>query len=173
MIIIDFIFSCLLIVTAMIILESRMGRKLGKLELFSTNSHGIIDIYTVSHIAHGFLFYLLFMPFCSFLWVILLSVVLECIWEVFENTPYTINRYRKTISVDYEGDTIINSISDVIAMLTGIILASFMPIWGIVVLIIGLELLGLILVRDNLTLNIIMLIYPFEYIKRWQKGGKK
>jgi len=80
-----------------------------------------------------------------------------------------INRYRRTVSVDYQGDTIINSMSDVIAMLLGVALASFIPLWGMVVVIVVLELLGLVLVRDNLVLNIVMLIYPFECIKKWQK----
>jgi len=159
---------CLIIMGLMVMLESFMGRKLGRLVLFSTNSGGIVDIYTASHITHGFLLYLLFVNWFSFPWVVLFSIMTECAWEVFENTPYTIRRYRKTVSVDYNGDTIINSISDVIAMLLGLAIASLIPVWGVATFIVGLELFALYKVRDNLTLNILMLIYPFECVKRWQ-----
>lgn len=141
----------------------------------SENSQHITDWYTFSHIIHGIGFYLL-------LWCVarrlpadvrfLLAVLLEVTWEVFENTPFVINRYRAaTISLDYYGDSIINSISDIVSMMSGFWIARRAPLWFSIGLVIVLEVLVVLIIRDNLTLNILMLIHPFEAIKRWQLGG--
>ncbi len=150
------------------LINTVMGRKFGNLVIFAPNSSGMIDIYTLSHIVHGLLFYFVFSMFLPFHWVVAFSVVTECMWEIFENSSFCIARYRKTISVDYQGDTIINSVCDVIAMLIGVGLATLCPLWGIIAFILGLELIALVLIRDNLCLNIIMLVYPFDCIKEWQ-----
>ena len=101
-----------------------------------------------------------------------LAVLLEATWEVLENTPAMINRYRAaTISLDYYGDSVINSMSDIISMMWGFWIARRAPVWLSVSLVIVLEVMVALIIRDNLTLNILMLMHPFEAIKRWQLGG--
>ena len=141
----------------------------------SENSQHISDWYTFSHIIHGFAFY-------GLLWLIgrrwpiglrlVLAVLIESGWEIFENTDMVINRYREvTISLDYYGDSVINSMSDIAAMIVGFVAASRLPVWTIVLLTIVMELVVLWFIRDNLTLNILMLVYPLDSIKHWQSGG--
>lgn len=141
----------------------------------SENSQHLSDWYTFSHIIHGFAFY-------GLLWLVgrrwpigvrlVLAVLIESGWEIFENTDMVINRYREvTISLDYYGDSVINSMSDITAMVLGFIAASRLPIWTTVLLTVVMELVVLYYMRDNLTLNILMLVYPLDSIKHWQSGG--
>jgi hypothetical protein len=141
----------------------------------SENSQHLSDWYTFSHIIHGFAFY-------GLLWLtgrrwpmglrLVLAIVIESGWEIFENTDLVINRYRDvTISLDYYGDSVINSVADILAMVAGFMAASRLPVRTTIGLTIFMELFVLWFVRDNLTLNIIMLIYPLDAIRRWQGGG--
>ena len=139
-------------------------------------SQHLTDWYTYSHVLHGVIFYfllwLIFRGRLSIAARLVIATLIEGAWEIFENTPFIINRYRtQTISRDYYGDTIINSLADIAAMILGFLIAARLPAWVTVVLLIATELVLLYLIRDNLLLNIIMLVYPLEWIKQWQAGG--
>ncbi len=141
----------------------------------SENSQQITDWYTFTHIIHGIGFYVLLWLFARRLPVeirFVLAVLLEAAWEIVENTPFIINRYRAaTISLDYYGDSIINSMSDIVAMMIGFWIARRAPVWVTVGVVVVVEAVLAIVIRDNLTLNILMLIHPFEVLKKWQMGG--
>lgn len=136
------------------------------------NSQHLADWYTPSHIIHGFLFYALG-------WAVLrrrppgerliLAVAIEAAWEVFENSPMIINRYREaTMALGYSGDSVINSVADVAWMALGFAFARRAPVWVTVAIAVGFELLTLWVIRDNLTLNVLMLATPIDAIREWQ-----
>ena len=142
----------------------------------SENSQRVFDAYSLTHVIHGFLFYF-------FLWLVarklspkhrlIAAIVLEGAWEILENSPFIIDRYRNmTVNYGYVGDSVLNSLSDIVMMAIGFWVAWRAKVWQSVLAIVGIELLLLWCVRDNLTLNIIMLIHPVDAIKNWQAGGQ-
>lgn len=167
-------------------IEWRMGRSLlgpdGRFALWagniwsSENSQRLADPYSFSHLCHGIMFY-------GFLWLVarklpvkhrfLLAAAMEAGWEILENSPIIIDRYRQvTISLGYVGDSIVNSVSDILMMATGFLFASKAHPWVTLGVFIALEVGCAVWVRDNLTLNIIMLLYPIEAIRAWQMAGR-
>ena len=175
------------VATALILLA--MGRvpvcKCGTIKLWhgavssAENSQHLTDWYTPSHLIHGFLFY-------GGLWLlarvtgwplslglrVVLATIIEAGWEITENTDFVINRYREaTIALDYYGDSVVNSMSDIATMILGFLLASRLPALATVAIAVILELAVGYFIRDNLTLNIIMLLHPIEAIRAWQSAG--
>ena len=141
------------------------------------NSQQLLDWYSLTHVLHGLAFYLLLWLVdrkkkLSFAAKLLIAVGLAAGWELIENSSLIIERYRSaTFSLDYYGDTIINSIGDVLCMMLGFWFAYRTPILASVALFVFIELLLAYTIRDNLTLNVIMLIYPVKAIRVWQFGS--
>lgn len=138
----------------------------------SENSQQLFDPYTFTHVLHGFLMLvaveLLFRRW-SDTWKFVLALSAEAVWEMIENTAFIIQRYRfETVSLGYTGDTILNSFGDVFACAVGVLLARRLGVWKTIVLAVVVELVLLITIRDNLALNVIMLIYPSDAIRHWQ-----
>ena len=103
---------------------------------------------------------------------LLIAVMIESSWEILENSTYIIQRYREsTISLDYFGDSIINSVADILCCATGFLIAYKIRFWKSLALFLVTELILVLTIRDNLIINIIMLIYPVEAIKQWQIGN--
>lgn len=176
--------ACLAVLIVQVVTEYLMGRTpictCGYVKLFeaavnsSGNSQHLSDWYTPSHIIHGFLFYglghlvLRRQPLAARL---LLAMLIESGWELLENSPLIIDRYRTaTISLDYYGDSILNSAMDAVFMCVGFFFAWRAPVALTVAIAIFFELLTGYLIRDNLTLNVVMLVWPVEAIKTWQGG---
>jgi len=139
------------------------------------NSQQLADPYTFSHVVHGALFYgltHLTMGTASTGARVIVAIATESAWEAYENTDTVINRYRAaTIALGYYGDSVLNSIADIIACLIGFALASRFRWWWTVSWVVATEILLAIAIRDNLTLNILMLIHPFDTIRKWQMGA--
>ena len=138
-------------------------------------SQMLADWYSASHLVHGFLFF-------GLLWLVarrlpvatrlLIAILIEAAWEIAENSPIIINRYRSaTAAVGYSGDSVLNSVSDIAMMIVGFLLARRLPLWAAVAVVVLLELIPLFVIRDNLTLNIIMLLHPIDAIRTWQAGA--
>jgi hypothetical protein len=177
--------AALLIILALAAIELVLGRHpictCGSIDLWvgardsPKTSQMLIDWYSFSHIVHGFIFY-------AALWLIarrwpaewrfLAALLIEASWEVIENTPFIIDRYRTaTAALGYNGDSVVNSVSDVLMMALGFLLARKLPVWASVALLVVLELIPLFAIRDNLTLNVWMLLAPSKAIAAWQAGG--
>jgi hypothetical protein len=142
------------------------------------NSQHIADWYSFSHVIHGLLFYfaahLLWRRWRWFgglpaRWALPIAVAFEGFWEVLENSPLIIQRYREvTVSFGYSGDSIVNSMADIGWMTVGFLLASRLPVRASIGLAIAFELFTLAVIRDNLTLNVLMLVWPVDMIREWQ-----
>jgi hypothetical protein len=138
------------------------------------NSQHLFDPYTFTHVLHGFLF----IGLVQLLWPraaesskIVAALSLEALWEIIENSTYIIERYRSdTVSLGYMGDSMVNSFGDLIACLVGALIARKLGVAKTILLTIAIEIALLIAVRDNLTLNIIMLLFPSDAIRAWQLG---
>ncbi|HEX6785349.1 MAG TPA: DUF2585 family protein [Sphingomicrobium sp.] len=177
-------FLALLLLLTAAAIELAMGRHpictCGTVELWvgardsSKTSQMLADWYSLSHIVHGLLFY-------GALWLLfrrwpierrfLVAVLIEAAWEVTENTPMVIDRYRATTAaIGYSGDSVLNSMSDIVMMTIGFMLARKLPVWTAVALLVVLEIVPLFVIRDNLTLNIWALVDPNPAIQAWQSG---
>lgn len=179
------ILSAVAVMSIVALIEIYLGRSLlgpdGKFGWWdgniwsSENSQRVADAYSFSHIIHGMLFY----GFLSLVarklpvrYRFVAAIILEAAWEILENSPLIINRYREvTISLGYVGDSVLNSVSDVGMAALGFLMARFSKVWVTVSLIVVFELGCLFWVRDNLTLNVIMLVHPVESIRVWQSEG--
>ncbi len=138
-------------------------------------SQMLADWYSFSHIVHGVIFY-------GALWLVarrwpvewrfLAALIVEASWEITENTPMVIDRYRHaTAALGYSGDSVINSVSDILMMVVGFLAARKLPVWASIALLVALELIPLYVIRDNLTLNVWMLLWPDARIAAWQSAG--
>jgi hypothetical protein len=174
------------LVAAFALLLAAMGRPLicpcGAVELWhggandgGTSQH-VADWYSPSHVIHGFLFYgagvLLFralgrpLPLAA---VLMAAIAIEGLWELVENSPAVIERYRATtVSDAYAGDSVLNSVFDIGFMIAGFVAARMLPTSLIVASAILMELVALAVIRDNLTLNVLMFLHPFDVILDWQ-----
>ena len=177
------LFSLLAILAAAIMILWLMGRPpictCGTVELWGevgpSQSQMLADWYSPSHIIHGFLFYTAlhwFWPKAPVERRFLVALVIEAAWEIAENTPMVIDRYREaTIALGYSGDSILNSTSDIAMMAIGFLAARRLPVWQSIAVVLLLELVPLLVIRDNLALNIIMLLAPSDAILNWQSGS--
>jgi len=176
--------ACLLILMAMgrpMICECGTIRLWHGVVKSPENSQHIADWYSFSHVIHGLIFYflayLLWQKWRVFgglpaRWALPIAVAFEGFWELLENSPVIIERYREvTVSWGYSGDSIVNSLADIGWMVVGFYLAGRLPVWGSVALAAAFELFTLAMIRDNLTLNIVMLLWPVDAIVEWQGMG--
>lgn len=134
----------------------------------------LADWYSPSHIVHGLLFYAalwLLLRRWPMSWRFLAALLIEATWEVVENTPLVIDRYRETTAaLGYSGDSVVNSVSDMLMMCAGFLVARKLPLWTSIIFLLVLEIVPLLVIRDNLTLNIWNLIAPNPAIAAWQAG---
>lgn len=135
-------------------------------------SQHFFDWYSFTHVVHGVLLYAIVALVAGRASKDLRFVIALCAetsWEILENTAMVIQRYRlATISLHYYGDSVINSIGDLLATVLGYGLAGVLPVWLSITVVIGLEGMLALTIRDNLTLNLLMLLRPLESIKKWQ-----
>ena len=141
----------------------------------SDNSQHLLDPYSFTHVLHGFVFcglVALILPRLTEVWQLWVAVSIEAVWEVLENSEFVIRRYREeTAALSYQGDTIVNSLADILLCGLGFVVARRLGLRRTVVLFVVTEVTLAVWIRDNLSLNVLMLIYPIEAIKEWQAAG--
>ena len=141
----------------------------------SDNSQHLFDPYAFTHVLHGFVFcglLALIVPRLSALWRLVIAVSIEALWEIVENSEFVIRRYREeTAALGYHGDTIVNSLGDILACGLAFVIARRLGFRRTLALFVVIEVALALWIRDNLTLNVLMLIYPSEAIKEWQAAG--
>ena len=139
------------------------------------NSQHLIDPYSFTHILHGILeFWLIGLVFrkVPVAWRFVIAIFIESSWEVVENTNYVINRYREaTISLDYYGDSILNSLADIVCCGIGFMIAQKIRLWWSLAVFVTMEVILLFWIRDSLLLNILMLVWPLDSVRSWQASG--
>jgi hypothetical protein len=139
-------------------------------------SQHLLDWYSPSHVIHGILFFAALWIVArrlSLAWRLVIAVVVECAWEIVENSDAVIERYRTvTASKEYLGDSVLNSVMDVLCMMVGFWLARRLPVWASVALVLGFEALTVWLIRDGLALNVLMLLWPVDAVRDWQAAGQ-
>ena len=175
--------AALVILLATVAILLAMGRPAicacGTVELWGSvgpkQSQMLADWYSPSHIVHGFLFYGA-LHLAARHWTVerrfLVALAVEAAWEVIENTPAVIDRYREsTIALGYVGDSILNNMSDIAMMAAGFLAARRLPVWASVLIVLLLELVPLLVIRDNLFLNVWMLLAPNQAVLDWQSGA--
>ncbi len=180
--------AALVVAGATVVVERLEGRRwwcaCGKSNLWVSDiwsdhcSQHLIDPYAFSHLAHGLVFYgvLAWLPGpwnrLSFGWKLFVANLIECAWEVLENSEFVIQRYRsETISIGYIGDSVVNSMGDVAAAALGVCVARTLGLKWTLLLFVAMEIALAAMIKDNLTLNVIMLVWPIEAIKKWQSAG--
>ncbi len=175
--------AALLVLAATAAILLAMGRPpicaRGTVELWGPvgpkQSQMLADWYSPSHVVHGFLFYAV-LRLIAPRWPVgrrfVVALLVEAAWEVVENTPAVIDRYREaTIALGYVGDSILNNMSDIAMMAAGFLAARRLPLWASVTIVLLLEVVPLVVIRDNLVLNVWMLLAPNDAIRAWQSGG--
>jgi Protein of unknown function (DUF2585) len=140
----------------------------------ANNSQHIFDPYSFTHVLHGFVFYALLavtLPRLPVLWRLALCISIEAVWEVIENSPVIIERYRQaTLALGYEGDTVVNSLFDILCCAIGFALARRLGFRRSLAVFVLTEVVLIVWIRDSLILNVLMLVYPIEAVKAWQMG---
>ena len=139
----------------------------------SDTSQHLLDPYSFTHVLHGVVLHWLLMllvPRLSWDWQLWLAVAAEAVWEVIENSDFVVQRYREVGALGYFGDTIVNSLSDIAMCGFGFVLARYLGFGRSLALLVAVEVVLLYWIRDSLLLNVLMLIYPVEWIEQWQAG---
>jgi hypothetical protein len=140
----------------------------------SDNSQHLFDPYSFTHVLHGLIFYALLAlaaPRLPALWRLALALAIEAAWEVIENSPAIIERYRQaTLALGYEGDTVVNVLGDMLCCGIGFALARRLGFWRSLAFFILTEVVLILWIRDSLILNVVMLLFPIEAIREWQMG---
>lgn len=139
------------------------------------NSQHFFDAYSLSHISHGLIFFMVLSLVCKRLspsWRAAAALTIEACWEILENTPLIIDRYRAvTVSLGYYGDSIANSMGDIVSCMVGFAIAATFGLRLSVALFFFFELVLLLTIRDSLALNVLMLLYPLDVIRTWQSAS--